>query len=227
VEFLMGNWERLVWNQRDALLSGFAVTVEVCVIAFAAAIVGGLVLCLVRLYVAPLRPVAVVLIEFFRDTPIFVQLMWVAYVWPELFGFPRSFFAAGWIALALQSSGYLAETFRAGIEGVPRGQREAAFSAGMSPLQTFARIVMPQVALASAPSIVNQFTVIVKSSTLISVITVPDLMSQSQRLVNIWYEPIEILTATAAIYIVFVFLISATGKLLADYLRRRYGLAMA
>ena len=223
----MGNWERLVWNQRDALLSGFAVTVEVCVIAFAAAIVGGLVLCLVRLYVAPLRPVAVVLIEFFRDTPIFVQLMWVAYVWPELFGFPRSFFAAGWIALALQSSGYLAETFRAGIEGVPRGQREAAFSAGMSPLQTFARIVMPQVALASAPSIVNQFTVIVKSSTLISVITVPDLMSQSQRLVNIWYEPIEILTATAAIYIVFVFLISAAGKLLADHLRRRYGLAMA
>jgi polar amino acid transport system permease protein len=225
VEFLMGNWERLVWNQRDALLSGLAVTVEVCVIAFAAAIVGGLVLCLVRLYVAPLRPVAVVLIEFFRDTPIFVQLMWVAYVWPELFGFPRSFFAAGWIALALQSSGYLAETFRAGIEGVPRGQREAAFSAGMSPLQTFARIIMPQVALVSAPSIVNQFTVIVKSSTLISVITVPDLMSQSQRLVNIWYEPIEILTATAAIYIVFVFLISATGKLLADHLRRRYGLA--
>ena len=49
---------------------------------------------------------------------------------------------------------------------------------------------------------------IVKSSTLISVITVPDLMSQSQKLVNIWYEPIEILTATAAIYIVFVFLVS-------------------
>ena len=221
----MGNWERLVWNQRDALIAGFAVTVEVCMIAFLAAIVGGLVLCVVRLYVAPLRTVAIVLIEFFRDTPIFVQLMWVAYVWPELFGFPGSFFSAGWIALGLQSSGYLAETFRTGIEGVPRGQREAAFSAGMSPTQTFSRIIMPQVVLASAPSIVNQFTVIVKSSTLVSVITVPDLMSQSQRLVNIWYEPIEILTATAGIYIVFVFLISATGKHLADYLRGRYGLA--
>jgi polar amino acid transport system permease protein len=125
----------------------------------------------------------------------------------------------------LQSSGYLAETFRAGIEGVPRGQREAAFSVGMSPTQTFRRIVVPQVALASAPSIVNQFTVIVKSSTLISVITVPDLMSQSQRLVNIWYEPIEILTATAAIYILVVFLVSLIGKSLADRLRRRYGLA--
>jgi polar amino acid transport system permease protein len=221
----MGNWERLVWNQRDVLLAGLGVTLEVCAIAFIAAIAGGLALCLIRLYVAPLRPIAILLIEFFRDTPIFVQLMWVAYVWPEVFGFPHSFFTAGWLALALQSSGYLAETFRAGIEAVPRGQRDAAFSAGMSQPQTFTRIVMPQVALATAPSIVNQFTVIVKSSTLISVITVPDLMSQSQKLVNVWYEPIEILTATAAIYITFVFLISIAGKILSDRLRQRYGLA--
>jgi len=221
----MGNWERLVWNQRDVLLAGLGVTLEVCAIAFIAATAGGLALCLIRLYVAPLRPIAILLIEFFRDTPIFVQLMWVAYVWPEVFGFPHSFFTAGWLALALQSSGYLAETFRAGIEAVPRGQRDAAFSAGMSQPQTFTRIVMPQAALATAPSIVNQFTVIVKSSTLISVITVPDLMSQSQKLVNVWYEPIEILTATAAIYITFVFLISLAGKLLSDRLRQRYGLA--
>lgn len=221
----MGNWERLVWNQRDVLLAGLGVTLEVCAIAFIAAIAGGLALCVIRLYVAPLRPIAILLIEFFRDTPIFVQLMWVAYVWPEVFGFPHSFFTAGWLALALQSSGYLAETFRAGIEAVPRGQRDAAFSAGMSQPQTFTRIVMPQVALATAPSIVNQFTVIVKSSTLISVITVPDLMSQSQKLVNVWYEPIEILTATAAIYITFVFLISIAGKVLSDRLRQRYGLA--
>jgi len=66
--------------------------------------------------------------------------------------------------------------------------------------------------------------VIVKSSTLVSVITVPDLMSQSQRLVNIWYEPIEILTTTAGIYILFVVLVSFAGKFLADHLRRRYGL---
>jgi polar amino acid transport system permease protein len=220
----VGNWERLVWNQRDVLLTGLGVTVEVCAIAFIVAIIGGLALCLVRIYVTPLRPVAVLLIEFFRDTPIFVQLMWVAYVWPEIFGFPSTFFSAGWLALALQSSAYLAETFRTGIEAVPRGQREAAFSAGMSQAQTFTRIVLPQVTLATAPSIVNQFTVIVKSSTLISVITVPDLMSQSQKLVNVWYEPIEILTATAGIYIVFVFLISSAGKLLADRLLQRYGL---
>lgn len=221
----MGNWERLVWNQRFVLLDGLLVTIHICAIAFVAAIIGGLVLCLVRMYVRPLRPVAIALIEFFRATPIFVQLMWVNYVWPELFGWPNSFFTAGWVALALQSSGYLAETFRAGIEAVPRGHREAGSAVGMSTPLILARIVLPQVALMVAPSIVNQFTVIVKSSTLVSVITVQDLMFQSQKLVNVWYEPIEILTATAGIYIVFVFMVSFAGKQLADALRRRYGLA--
>lgn len=223
----MGNWERLVWNQRELLLQGLAVTVEVCAVAFAFAVIAGLVLCLIRLYVKPLRPIAVGLIEFFRATPIFVQLMWVAYVWPELFGWPNDFFTAGWLALGLQSSGYLAETFRAGIEGVPKGHREAGQAVGLSNIWIFCRIVMPQVGLMVAPSIVNQFTVIVKSSTLVSVITVHDLMFQSQRLVNIWYEPIEILTATAAIYVAVVFAVSAAGKSLADMLRRRFGLAAA
>ena len=221
----MNNWHRLVWNQRDALLAGLQVTVEVCVISVLCAIVGGLVLCLVRMYVRPLRPIATVLIEFFRATPIVVQLLWVAYAWPELLGWPNSFFDAAWCALAVQSSGYLAETFRGGIEAIPRGQREAAFSAGMSPVLVFRRIILPQVLLSSAPSIVNQFTVIVKSSALVSVITVQDLMFQSQKIVNISYEPIEILTATAAIYIVVIYLVSAAGKALADRLRMSYGIA--
>jgi len=221
----MGNWQRLVWNQRDALMAGIVVTVEVCAIAFAIAVLVGLLLCLVRMYVRPLRPIVIVVIEFFRATPILVQLLWVNYVWPALFGWPDSFFAAAWVALAVQSSGYLAETFRGAIEAIPKGQREAAYSVGMSPVLVFWRIVMPQAALSSAPSIVNQFTVIVKSSTLVSVITVPDLMFQSQKIVNIWYEPIEILTATAALYVVLIFLVSAAGKHISDVLRRRYAIA--
>lgn len=223
----MSNWERLVWNQRDALFSGLVVTVEVCALAFAFAVIGGLVLCLIRMYVKPLRPVAITLIEFFRATPILVQLLWVNYVWPSLFGFPDTFFGAAWLALGLQSSGYLAETFRGGVEAVPRGHREAAYCVGMSPITTFRRIIVPQVLLATAPSIVNQFTVIVKSSTLVSVITVQDLMFESQKIVNIWYEPIEILTVTAGLYIAIVFLVSIAGKALADSLRKRYGIGAA
>jgi ABC-type amino acid transport system permease subunit len=109
---------------------------------------------------------------------------------------------------------------------MPRGQIEAASSLGMSRIRAFWRIVLPQVLLDAAPSIGNQFTVIVKSSALVSVIAVPDLMFQSQKLVNRWYEPIEILTATAAIYIVFIFAVSALLKAVADALRRRYGLGV-
>jgi uncharacterized protein YggT (Ycf19 family)/F0F1-type ATP synthase membrane subunit c/vacuolar-type H+-ATPase subunit K len=75
-------------------------------------------------------------------TPILVQLLWVNYVWPELFGWPNSFFAAACVALAIQSIGYLAETFRGGIEAIPKGQLEAAYALGMSHLQVFFRIVL-------------------------------------------------------------------------------------
>lgn len=220
----MGNWQRLVWDQRDAFWAGFQVTLQICAIAFAFAVLGGLVLALLRVHIRALRPLTVLMIEFFRATPVLVQLLWVNYVWPEVIGWPTSFFAAACVALALQSSGYLAETFRGALEAVPRGHLEAASSLGMSRTHAFLRIVLPQIFLEAAPSIGNQFTVIVKSSALVSVISVADLMFQSQKLVNRWYEPIEILTATAVIYIVFIFSASALLKASADALRARYGL---
>jgi polar amino acid transport system permease protein len=221
----MGNWERLVWNQRELLLSGLGVTIEICLLAFVGAIIGGLLLCLVRLYVAPLRPVAILLIEFFRATPIFVQLMWVNYVWPEVLGWPNTFFTAGWVALALQSSGYLAETFRSGIEGLPKGQYEAGLAVGMRPSQIMQRIVAPQVLLVMAPGLINQMAVVVKSSTLVSVIAIPDLMYQALRIVHRWFEPIEVLTSTALLYFVVIFIISVVANRVSDHFRTKFGLA--
>ncbi|MET0540177.1 MAG: amino acid ABC transporter permease [Variovorax sp.] len=222
----MNNWQRMVWDQRELFLQGFSVTLQVCGVAFVCALAGGLLLALLRMRVALLRPLVVFLIEFFRATPVLVQLLWVNYVWPELFGWPNTFFSAACVALALQSSGYLAETFRGALEAIPRGQFEAAGSLGLSRTRTFLRIVLPQMLLDAAPSIGNQFTVIVKSSALVSVIAVPDLMFESQKLVNRWYEPIEILTATAAIYIGFIFLMSWGLARVAGALRRRVGLTM-
>ena len=213
---------RTVWNHLDLYLAGLRVTAEICLIAMAVALAAGFAVCLVRLYVRPLRWLATAYLEFARNTPIFVQLMWVAYVWPDLFGWPTGFYAAGWTALALQSSGYLAETFRAGIEGVARGHREAAYSLGMSPALTLRRIVLPQALLVMAPAIMNQFLVVVKSSTLVSVIAVPDLMYQALRLTSIWFEPIEILSVTALVYVTIVFALSISIKWYSDRLRARY-----
>lgn len=204
------------------MFEGLLVTLQVTALGFTMAVVLGLALCLVSIYVRPLRWLANFVIEFFRATPIYVQLMWVNYVWPELFGWPNTFFQAGWTALGLQSAGYLAETFRAGIEGVDRGHIEAAHSLGMSTPLTLRRIILPQAFHVMSPSIMNQFLVVIKSSTLVSVIAVPDLMYQALRLTAIWFEPIEILSFTAFIYVVIVFAFSWIFKWYTDRLRMRY-----
>ena len=84
------------------------------------------------------------------------------------------------------------------------------------------RIVLPQALLVMAPAIMNQFLVVVKSSTLVSVIAVPDLMYQALRLTSIWFEPIEILSVTALVYVVIVFALSTAIKWYSDRLRARY-----
>jgi polar amino acid transport system permease protein len=219
-------WETIISKNLHLFGEGLWVTAQISAIGFSVACVLGMAACLIRLYLRPLRIPATIYIEFCRNTPIYVQLLWVNYVWPDLFGWPQSFFAAGWVALGLQSSGYLAETFRAGIEGVGRGYTEAAHSLGMSPVLTFRSVVLPQALLNMAPSIMNQFLVLVKSSTLVSVIAVPDLMYQALRLTAIWFQPIEILSFTAFLYILIIFGLSHAFKHYADNLRGRYGLVL-
>lgn len=220
---MMEIWRRIIWHNMPLLLQGLAVTLEVCALGFLGAVIAGFIAALIRLYVPPLRWLAVAYIEFCRATPIYVQLVWVSYVWPEVFGWPRGFFTAGWLALALQSSGYLAETFRTGIEAVAHGHREAAYSLGMGPVVTLRRIVLPQAVLTITPSLINQLIVVIKSSTLVSVVAVPDLLYQAMSIVNKYYEPIGILTFVALIYIGFTTPLSLLLNGLSNRIRSRYG----
>ena len=215
-------WTRILWRNRDVMWDGFVVTMQVTTIGFVGAVATGFVLCMFWMYVKPLRWPARTMIEFFRGTPVIVQLLWVNYVWPGLFGWPNNFFEAGCTALALQSAGYLAETFRAGIEGINRGHIDAARAQGMSAFLIMRRIILPQAVHTMAPSIMNQFLVIVKSSTLVAVIAVPDLMYRALELTAIWFEPIGILSVTALVYIAVVTLLSTLFKWYIDRVRQRY-----
>jgi polar amino acid transport system permease protein len=222
---MLDNFNRYVLGNAGLLGQGLLMTLQICVQAFLLAIVLAIAVGLARVYVPALRAVAAVYIEFFRATPIFVQLLWVNYVWPDLFGFPQTAEQAGVIALALQSSGYLAETIRSGIEGLPRGQYEAGRAVGLSSLQIIRRIVAPQVMLVMAPSLISQMAVVIKSSTLVSVIAIPDLMYAALRIVNQWFEPIEVLTSTAFLYFFVIFLLSLAANRISDRFRTRFGLA--
>jgi polar amino acid transport system permease protein len=217
----MGFWTRTLLADAGPLWNGLYVTLSISVLAFVVAASVGLGICILRGYLPALRPIFAAYIAFCRNTPIFIQLLWVAYAWYDLLGWPKEVFTAAWVALALQSSGYLAETFRAGIDSVPLGHVEAALALGISRLSIWRRIILPQMLLTIAPSLMNQFIVIIKCSTLVSVIAVPDLMFQALRLTGIWGDPVPIMSFVAVIFIAVIMALSALSKHLADLTRAR------
>jgi polar amino acid transport system permease protein len=148
-------------------------------------------------------------VEFCRNTPILVQLVWVHYALPEIIGIKFDAYTSSLIALALQSSGYLAEEYRAGIESIDKGQIEAAQSLGMTYVRLMRRIVIPQAFIRMLPGILNQYVICFKSTSIVSIIAVPDLMYQAGLIVSATFLPMPVYTAVALTYFVLVFAVSA------------------
>jgi polar amino acid transport system permease protein len=197
----------------DVLLAGIWVTVVLSVLSMLLAIVIGLVACLGTLARSRLvRAPAVFYVEFCRNTPILVQLVWVHYAWPEIIGVKFDAFTSSLIALALQSSGYLAEEYRAGIESIDKGQIEAAQSLGMTYPRLMRRIVIPQAFIRMVPGILNQYVICFKSTSIVSIIAVPDLMYQAGLIVSATFLPMPVYTAVALTYFVLVFVVSASVR---------------
>ena len=203
-----------LWNllleYRDVILSGIWVTVLLSIVSMLLAMVVGLVACLASLARNRIvRAPAILYIEFCRNTPVLVQLVWVHYAWPEVLGIKFDAFTSSTIALALQSSGYLAEEYRAGIESIEKGQIEAAQSLGMTYTHLMRRIVIPQAFIRMVPGILNQFVTCFKSTSIVSIIAVPDLMYQAGLIVSATFLPMPVYTAIALIYFVLVFTVSS------------------
>jgi polar amino acid transport system permease protein len=205
----------IFWEYHDVLLAGIWVTVALSVLAMLVAIVAGLVACLGTLARSRLlRAPAVFYVEFCRNTPILVQLVWVHYAWPEIIGVKFDAFTSSLIALALQSSGYLAEEYRAGIESIDKGQIEAAQSLGMTYPRLMRRIVIPQALIRMLPGILNQYVICFKSTSIVSIIAVPDLMYQAGLIVSATFLPMPVYTAIALTYFVLVFIVSSSVRYL-------------
>jgi polar amino acid transport system permease protein len=197
----------------DVLLSGIWITLALSVLAMLVAIVVGLIACLATLARSRLvRAPAVFYVEFCRNTPILVQLVWVHYALPEIIGIKFDAFTSSLIALALQSSGYLAEEYRAGIESIDKGQIEAAQSLGMTYSRLMRRIVIPQAFIRMLPGILNQYVICFKSTSIVSIIAVPDLMYQAGLIVSATFLPMPVYTAVALTYFVLVFAVSSAVR---------------
>ena len=209
----------VIGAHRHALAAATGRTVLLTVTTMAIAVPCGIVVASVRLYAwAPLRAIATAYVELFRNLPLILLVYWAFYVLPIATDVGLSPFATGLAALALNVTAYNAETFRAGIGSIRRGQLEAAMALGMSRTQAVRRIVLPQAVRRILPVLASTWVSLFKDTSLVSVIAVPELAYVAMQVRAQTFRVLEMLTAMAAIY----WLLGYPQAKLVDWIQRRY-----
>lgn len=200
------------------VLEGLKDTVLLSALGLCGAVAIGLFAAMLRLSpIPPLRWLAGLYVDFFRSTPLFIQLVWLFYAMPSLVGVQFSAFMTASIGLALYEGSFFTEVFRAGILAVPTGQREAALAQGMTSAQTMRRVILPQALRNMLPPATSSTVTLIKDSALVSVIGVTDLMWQGNELASSTFQPFEVLTFVAVLYLLLTYPLT----ILANVLHRR------
>jgi His/Glu/Gln/Arg/opine family amino acid ABC transporter permease subunit len=210
----------VVWDNRWAFLGGVWVTFALAVVTMAIAIPLGIVVMLMRRSgFRPTRITATIYVELFRNVPLLMLVFWAYYAVPRLAGMSMSNVTTGVIALVLNVTAYNAETFRAGVNSIRKGQIEAGLSIGMSGWQVMRKVVLPQAIKRIVPVLASTWVSLFKATSLVSVVGVGDLAYVALDLRGATFRVLEILTALAAIYWVLAY---PQAKLV-DWLHRKYG----
>jgi polar amino acid transport system permease protein len=193
-------WD-IIPNNLDFLMSGLEMTLFISATALVLAMFGGLLLAVVDMsrFVA-VRAIGLAFGELIRNTPILVQLLWVYYVLPIVFGLQISALAALLIGLSVYMAAFISEVYRAGIQAVPKGQKEAAQVLGLTPFQSFRRIVLPQAIRLTLPPLASNFVQLIKYSSLGSVISVSEITRRGTELSSTTFRPLEIFSFIALVY---------------------------
>lgn len=201
------------------LLQGLGVTVVISLISIVIGVVIGFVSCMCSLSKNRiLRGIAGVYIWVIRGTPMIVQAFIVYFGLPQVVqqfiapDFRMDAFTAGVITLSLNAGAYISEIFRAAISAVPKGQVEAARSLGLSSLRTTMKIVLPQAFKIAIPSLVNQFIITVKDTSILSVIGLADVVNKAKVYVGSSYQFFATYILVAACYLVFISILMLISK---------------
>jgi len=165
--------------------------------------------CLLYVPFAPLRWLIITYVEILRDIPLVVALFWIHFALPLVTGISTTVFESGFIAMALQSSAYLADVARAGIQAVPKGQWEAAEAIGLSRARVWTDVVLPQALRLMIPPLANVGIGYFKASSALALLSVGELMTVAARISSYSFKPIETLTITGIIYLVLGYILSA------------------
>ncbi len=201
----------VLWRYLPSLVFGFGVTIFCWSLGGALGMALGFAVAILRrLRLPPLRWALRCFIEVFRGTPFLMQLFILYEAGPSV-GLRLSATEAGVLGLALYSSAYFAEIFRAGFAAVPAGQIEAATSVGMTRFDTLVRVELPAALIAAVPPIVNMLIVLSKETVVLSIITVPELMYQMQTMAAETFTAFDAIFAMAVFYWILVEAVSRLG----------------
>lgn len=205
---------KVITNSLPALLAGAFVTLQLAAVSVFLGFIGGSLLGMVRLSVVrPLRWAARLYIDFFRGTPLLVQIFMIYFGIPALvkqlgweFSFDR--FLAAVIALSLNSAAYIGEIVRAGIQSIEPGQSEAARCLGLNRIQTMRHVIFPQAFRRMLPPLGNEFITLLKDTSLVAVIGFEELFRRGQLIVAENYRPFELYATVALVYLALTLLSS-------------------
>jgi len=212
----------VVWTHRGELLEATGITCLLTIATMALAVPCGIVVAVLRLYaIAPVRAVATAYVELFRNLPLILVVYAAFYVLPILTGLGLSPLATGLAALSLNVTAYNAETFRAGINSIRRGQVEAAMALGMTRAQALRRVVLPQALRRILPVLASTWVSLFKDTSLVSVIAVTELAYVAMQIRAQTFRVLEMLTAMAILY----WLLGYPQAKLADWIQRRYAVS--
>jgi polar amino acid transport system permease protein len=206
----MYEWDFIaVFTDIDFLLLGLVNTLKITGLSLLFGIPLGLSLALMRLsHVKVLSFPATFIIEFFRTTPPLVQLFWFFFALPIIMNVQMTPFVAAVLTFSIQSSAFFAEVFRGGIISIDKGQWEAARSIGMDYRLTMKRVVLPQAIKRMIPAFLERSIELMKTTTLVSIVSYADLLFQANDLAQKTFRPLEVYSVVALIYFVFIFVVS-------------------
>jgi His/Glu/Gln/Arg/opine family amino acid ABC transporter permease subunit len=211
------DWSYLTENG-DELVAGLRRTLEVSTIAIAGAFFIGLVLGAARAHRIPLvSQLAAIYVEVVRNTPILVQIFFLYFALPEV-GIRLEAFTVAWLSVMIWGGAFNTENFRAGFEAVPARYREAGFALGFSRVATFLNVTLPIGGRIALPSSINTYISVLKNTSLLYVISYPELTTTALQINALTLQTIETFTVLAVAYLVIVWTMSALIRLLESHL---------
>lgn len=199
---------QLIWTSLPALLEGALVTIKLTVFGLGLGLVLAIPLSFGQIYGnLPVRTLVSIYERVLRSIPLLVILFLIFYGFPAI-GFRFSPFIACILGIGLRSSAYQSQIFRGAIQSIPGGQMKAALSLGMTRLQAFTYIILPQAIRIVIPPWTNEFTIVLKDSSLAYALGVIELLRQGRYIIATSYEPMVIFLTIAAFYFVMTLIIN-------------------